>query len=323
MHAADAAVGRLAERQHGLVTRAQAIEAGLSEKAMRHRVAAGRWLASAPGVYRLAGAAPSWESHVLGRVLVAGPGAVASHRTAAALWRLDGVRRGMPELTIDVGRRYHGPPGVRIHRSTDLHLTSPVRNEGIPTTPVDRTLVDLGAVVPGEVLHLAVDDARRRRLVDWNGLLDVLVRHARKGRRGVGPLRALLHDHAAEVAVTDSGFERLAIASLCSAGLPPPRLQHEVTIRGVRYRLDLAYPAQRVGIELDGTVHLRRDIWESDHVRQNALVLAGWTILRFTWREYTAHPSAFVAAVHHALLCADSAPGGRDPHKERKPPVRA
>lgn len=304
MDTADAAAARLAERQHGLVSRAQAVQAGLSPKAIRHRVATGRWIGPDQGVFRLAGTPPSWESRVLGRVLAAGPDALASHRTAAALWQLDGARRGIPELTIDVGRRYHGPPGVRVHRSTDLHLTAAVRRSGIPTTPVDRTLLDLGAVVPPEALHLAVDDARRRGLVDWDGLLDVLVRHARRGRRGAGPLRALLHEHATEVAATDSGFERLAVATLCAAGLPAPVIQHPVTVGGARYRLDLAYPAQRVGIELDGSVHLRRDVWEADHVRQNALVLAGWTILRFTWREYTQRPAAFVAAVRGALSAA-------------------
>lgn len=297
----DAAAAWHAERQHGLVTSAQARAVGLGSKAVRARVAKGRWVAEANHVYRLAGAAPTWESRVLSRVLAAGPEAVASHRTAAALWHLDGMRPGRPELTIAVGRRYHGPPDTRPHRSTDLHLMAPVLRFGIPTTPVDRTLLDLGAVVPLEVVQLAVDDARRRRLVDWDGLLDVLVRHARRGRRGVGPLRAVLDEHAAEVAATDSGFERLVCTTLCSAGLPRPVLQHWVTVAGRRYRLDLAYPAQRVGIELDGTVHLRRDVWEADHARQNALVLAGWTILRFTWRDYTHRPTALVREVRAAL----------------------
>ena len=72
----------------------------------------------------------------------------------------------------------------------DLHLVTPVIRNGVPTTPVARTLLDLGAVVPAPLLHLAVDDARRRGLTDWDALLDVLVAHARRGRRGVGPAGA-------------------------------------------------------------------------------------------------------------------------------------
>jgi very-short-patch-repair endonuclease len=296
---ADAAIGRQAERQHGLVMHAPAIEAGLTQAGIHHRLASGRWVAAASRVYRVTGATATWEARILAAVLSAGPGAVASHRTAAALWQLDGSRRGRPELAIPRGRRHRGD-SVRIHRSTDLALVRPTMRLGIPTTPVARTLLDLGAVVTFEQLHLAVDDARRRRLVSWDDLVGVLVSHARRGRRGAGPLRALLSDHAAEVVATDSGFERLVIALLRSAGLPQPALQYVVEVDGRRYRLDMAYPEARVAIELDGTVHLRRDVWEADHARQNALILAGWTLLRFTWRDYTDRPSRIVTEVRRA-----------------------
>jgi very-short-patch-repair endonuclease len=255
-------------------------------------------------VYRLAGVPVTWQSVLLAHVLAAGPGALASHRSGAVVWGLDGVRLGAPELSTDRNRHYVAPPGVRVHRSTDLGLVTPARRDGIPVTPVARTLLDLGAVVPAGVLHLAVDDARRRGLVDWDALIDVYARHARRGRRGAGPLRALLEAHAAEVVATGSGFERMVVASLVSAGLPAPALQHEVTVGGRRYRLDLAYPHRCLAIELDGGDHLRRAVWEADHVRQNALVLAGWTILRFTWRDYRWRRPALVAEVRGALAAA-------------------
>jgi very-short-patch-repair endonuclease len=150
-------------------------------------------------------------------------------------------------------------------------------------------------------VHLAVDDARRRRLIDWNGLLAILVSHARRGRRGVGVLRRILDEHFGEVAVTDSGFERLVVTSLCESGLPRPAIQHEVHLGGRLYRLDLAYPLAKLAIELDGSVHLRRDTWEADHARQNALILAGWRLLRFTWRDYLHRGGKLVAEVRAAL----------------------
>jgi very-short-patch-repair endonuclease len=289
------------------VTAAQARAIGLTDDAVRHRLAVGRWTRAGRGVYRVAGAPRTEESVLLALVLAAGPGAVVSHRTAAWLWGLDGVRRGPPELTVPLRRGIPvlpTPPGLgrpRVHRSTDLHLTRPVERCGIPTTDVARTLLDLGAVVDAGALHLAVDDARRRGLADWDALLGVLVAHARKGRRGAGALRALLDAHAAEMAVTDSGFERLMVAALVTAGLPPPAIQHWVVVGGARYRLDLAYPDRAVAIELDGGDHLRRHVWEADHVRQNGLVLAGWTVLRFTWRDYVRRRPAVVAEVRAAL----------------------
>jgi very-short-patch-repair endonuclease len=306
MHDIDRRVADAAARQHGLVTRAQLTDMGATDHVVRGRLGSGRLTVAGIGVLRVGGAPVTWESQVLTNVLAAGPGAVASHRVAAALWGLDGCRPGRPEVTVPRSIRYR-VPGVRVHQSGDLELVAPVRRSGIPTTPVARTLLDLGAVVSPQRVHVALDDARRRRLTDWDALLATLVAHARKGRRGVGPLRAILDEHLGEVAMTGSGFERLVITRLRQAGLPPPVLQHGVSVAGRTYRLDLAYPDARLAVELDGSVHLRREVWEADHARQNALVLAGWTVLRFTWRDYLDRPADLVRQVAGALRAAAAA----------------
>lgn len=296
----DAQVAERARRQHGLVTFDQLTELGLTEKMRRRRLASGQWTKTGRSVVRIAGANSSWESELMAAVLAAGDGAMASHRSAAVLWNLEGFRPGKAELVIPHGRRYRGT-GVRVHRSTDLdRITAVVRN-GVPVTPVARTLLDLGAVATPSRVHVAIDDARRRALTDWDELLAVLVAHARRGRDGVGTLRSILDDHFGEVAVTESGFERLVVAALLETGLPRPVLQHTVILLGRAYRLDLAYPDHRLGIELDGGTHLRREVWEHDHVRQNAFILAGWTLLRFTWRDYLHRRSGLVAEVWAAL----------------------
>ena len=303
MHDIDRHVAQLATRQHGLITAAQVASFPAPRPLATRRLAAGRWVEVAEGVFRVAGAPVTWHSQQLAAVLAAGAGAVASHRAAGVLWGLDGCRPGLPEVTVPRGRRYR-PDHARAHQSTDLHLVRPVTREGIPTTPPARTLLDLGAVVPLGRVHLAVDDARRRRLVTWDDLLATLVAHARRGRGGVAKLRAILDEHFGETAVTESGFERLVVARLVQAGLPRPVLQHEVVVGGRNFRLDLAYPDQRIAIELDGSIHLRRDVWEADHARQNALVLAGWMVLRFTWRDYLDRGPFLVGEVRRALLAA-------------------
>lgn len=296
----DFEVARIARSQHGLVTVEQLSRLGVTRKMIRTRLASRQWIKVDRGVIRLAAVAVSWESQVLARVLSAGEGAVASHRSAAALWELDGCRKGAVEISVPRGRRYRRP-GVRTYESTDLHLVAPVLRNHIPTTRVARTLLDLGAAVPLGQVHVALDSARRRGLTNWDELLGTLVAHARRGRRGVGTLRAILNEHFGEVAVTDSGFEHLVVALLREFGLPRPVLQHEVRLGERTYRLDLAYPGAMLAIELDGSVHLERRVWEADHVRQNALILAGWTVLRFTWRDYLDHPSKLVATVKVGL----------------------
>jgi very-short-patch-repair endonuclease len=296
----DAQVAERARRQHGLVTFAQLAELGVTEKMRRRRITSGQWTKTGRSVVRIAGTTVTWESELMASVLAAGDGAMASHRSAAVLWNLEGFRKGKPELVVPHEQRYRGS-GARVHRSTDLDRVSAVVRNGIPATPPARTLLDLGAVVSPARVHVAIDDARRRELADWDDLLAILVAHARRGRDGVGTLRSILDEHFGEVAVTESGFERLVVAALLESGLPRPVLQHTVTMVGHTYRLDLAYPERRLGIELDGGTHLRREVWENDHVRQNAFILAGWTLLRFTWRDYLQRRPALVHEVWAAL----------------------
>lgn len=293
-------VSSLAAAQHGLVSCRQLADIGLSTASIGRRVASSRWVRADRGVIRLAGAPVTWESRVLAAVLAAGKGAVASHRTAAVLHGLDGFRQGDPEVTVLNGRRFRRD-GVLTHQSRDLDKVVPTIVSSIPVTRVERTLLDLGQVVRLTTVQLALDDARRQRLTDWDRLLGCLVLHARRGRDGVGALRKVLESHSAELAVTDSGFERLVLVRLAEAGLPTPVLQHEVQVAGRTYRLDLAYPDRRLAIELDGSIHLRRDVWERDHIRQNDLVLAGWTVLRFTWRDYKDRQSHMIQAIRAAL----------------------
>ena len=50
------------------------------------------------------------------------------------------------------------------------------------------------------------------------------------------------------------------------------------------YYLDIAFRRERVASEIDGRLHETDvDLFESDRIRQNALMLRGWLVLRFTW----------------------------------------
>jgi hypothetical protein len=102
--------------------------------------------------------------------------------------------------------------------------------------------------------------------------------------------------------VTDSDFELLVLGLLAEAGLPTPVLHHRV-IEGKRFlaEVDLAYPALKIAIELDGAVHLQRDVRERDLPRQNDLVLAGWIVLRFSWRRFAEHPDRVLAEIRAAI----------------------
>jgi predicted transcriptional regulator of viral defense system len=148
----DAAIAHLALRQHGLLLRAQVLDVGLTDAMIDHRIRSGRWARVCPGLYRLAGVPVSWRQRALAACLVAGPGAVVSHRSAAVLWGLSGFRPGPIEITVPNGHSVRSPL-ARVHRTAEV---SRVVRDGVPLTRPARTIADLAVVVGGQVLEEAV-----------------------------------------------------------------------------------------------------------------------------------------------------------------------
>jgi very-short-patch-repair endonuclease len=87
-----------------------------------------------------------------------------------------------------------------------------------------------------------------------------------------------------EFGVPESELERRMLELIAEHRLPAPERQRRVG----RHRVDFAYPAQHVIVEVDGrATHGTAEAFESDPIRQNALVLERWTVLRFTWKQVT------------------------------------
>src|SRR3712207_6216201 len=138
----DRRIAALAHRQHGVVARRQLAEVGLGRGAIDHRLGCGRLLVVHRGVYAVGYRRMTRQARWMAAVLAAGPGAVLSHRAAAALWQ---IRR--PD-GIEVTRESKGRsrPGITVH-TAPLPPDEVTEVDGIPTTTVPRTLLDLAAVV--------------------------------------------------------------------------------------------------------------------------------------------------------------------------------
>jgi hypothetical protein len=265
----DTVIARLAARQQGLFTHQQVVAAGVTRGLIRHRLGTGRWVLVGPGVYRLAGVPVTWKQRALAACMVAGPGAVVSHRSAAVLWGISGFRPGPLEITVPAGRSNQNAL-ARVHRSS----VRGVRRDGVPVTRPARTLVDLAGTVSGARLEEAVDDVLCRRLCR----LDQLV--VLGGRRGARALRAVLDAWNGD-ALPEGVAEMRVVRRLLAGGLPQPVRQHEIWVEGVFVaRVDLAYPQDRLAIELDGfRWHAGRGPFRSDRLRRNRLEAAGWRLL--------------------------------------------
>jgi hypothetical protein len=243
-----------------VIARWQLAEMGLGTRAIDHRIAVKRLRPVYRGVYTVGHRLLTKRGRWTAAVLASGPGAVLSHKAAAALW---GIRGGFPvEVTVPRSRR--GQRGIKLHRAVlpDDEITT---HHGIPTTTVPRTLLDISAVVQHAEFRGAMRQAEQLRLTDRLWLGDLVERYPRKP--GLPIVRAVVEEAKVGLTLTRSELEELFLAFLIDAGLPPPRTN--VLIEGVEVR----------------AVHDTRDAFELDRARDRRLEAAGWRVIRVTWRQ--------------------------------------
>jgi very-short-patch-repair endonuclease len=279
---ADRSILELARRQRGLVTISQLRDAGLSPRQVLTRRTSGLLHPLHRGVYLVGGGEPDHTTVVLAAVLAAGPGAIASHASAAALWDLPVPAGELPEVTVPLGRQPR-PPGVTVHRSRLLEARDRRTVEGIPVTSVPRLLCDLARRCTDDELSRLLDEAWRRRLTTPNGL------DARSARLPMAPGRSparvarVVGERRKTRRAQESELERRIWRLIRESDLPLPVAQHVVDLPSGRRRLDLAWPRQWLAYECDGYEwHKGRHRFDDDRVRRNELVAAGWTVLNAT-----------------------------------------
>lgn len=270
--------------QHSLITRRHLLALGATPAVLDHVVRRGIWEGVDRGVYGPAGVAMTWRRQLMLATLLAPPGSLISHRACAALNGLGGLHDPMPEITIPRGRTLRRR-WLITHESCDLALARCVLVDGIPTTDLHRLAVDLGAVVSFPRFTQTVRELRHGRGVESRDLLRTYLRHKRQGRNGGGALRDWLDRYLAIGGHSESGAELVVLDAILDAGLPVPVRQHWVAVCGCRYRLDLAYPALLVAIEVDGSQHDDVDVSAHDRLRTARLEQAGWTVLRVRARH--------------------------------------
>lgn len=192
------------------------------------------------------------------------------------------------------------------HRIGDLRDRDVVTVDSIPATSATRTLLDLGTCTDAAELRRLIDRARRLRLTHPQALVARFMSFGQQGRRGAAVLREVLTELDRDLALVESDLETMLLGIIVEAGLPMPVMQHEVRVAGRRYRLDAAYPEHLIAIEGDGfEFHSGREQFERDRARQNDLVLAGWVVLRFSWRQIVREPEWVTGQIAAALRRRD------------------
>jgi len=242
-------LARLATGQSGVVGRAQLASIGFSRREIELLVTAHRLIRIHRGVYAVGHEAVTDRGRIVAALLAAGEGAVASHWTAAALWKLIPSMPPFVDVTL-TDRRPRQREGIRIHHAGALETT---RLQGIAITTPHQTLGDLR----GPDADRATSEAL------YLGLID----------------RA---DAPAGAEPTRSELERKLLPTLQAAGLPRPLVNHRLG----PYTIDFLWPDRKLAVETDGWAgHGHRIAFERDRSRDADLQAQGFAVLRFTWRQ--------------------------------------
>ena len=292
------ALGNLARHQSGVVSRSQALRAGLSADMIKFRAASGKWRQIHPGVYTTFTGVPGRRARLWAAVLSAGPGALLSHETAAELHGLADKPAGLIYVTIPSQRRAVAVEGVSIYRSA--RAVEAVQGSTYPLrTRIEETVLDLtqtaatfdevcGWVTKAFARDLT-DETRLRAAMGvrtklrWRADLDELVTAAAGG------------DHSVLEFRYDRDVER-------AHGLPEAHRQVPFTGPGGRRgRRDRVYEGYGVVVELDGRLaHPGENEWR-DKARDNEAAMAGQQTLRYGWTDVKRHPCATAVQVAAVL----------------------
>ena len=298
----DVALAALAAVQHVVFDLAQLRDLGLSAAGVRKRAAGGRLHRIYRGVYSLV--PPRLlprEGWWMAAVLACGPGAVLSHRSAAALLGLRPTSRARIDVTVPArSAREHA--GIEVHRSTTLTEADTTRVQNIPCTTVARTQLDIAEVVNRRGVERAFDQAEILEVFDLRALEDQLARNPQ--RRGAEVVRSVLAEHYAGSTPTWNEFENRFLEFTRAAGLPQPEVNYWIVLPdgGPAIRADFAWPSRRVIVETDGRgTHHTRQAFERDRRNDLRLTAARWRPVRVTWRRLIEEP-ALVEATARSLL---------------------
>ncbi len=132
----------LAKHQYGVMSRAQALRGGLTSDMIKFRVSSGRWRQLHRGVYATFTGSPGRGAQLWAAVLVAGPGAVLSHETAAELHRLTDRRAEVIHVTVPLQRQVVAGSWLVVHRSARA-LDGVEAYSNPPRTTIEETVLDL------------------------------------------------------------------------------------------------------------------------------------------------------------------------------------
>lgn len=292
-------LNRIAARNFGLFTRAQATECGYSEYQIRHRLRCGDWQVVLGRT--LAPSGLTITTAIRDRAAqLSVPGSILAGASAARVLRV-----GVPD---DRTFLYVGPHGrMRLPGVVALHSTPDRRDvnlfQGLPAVTIQNALVECLLWLPERA---AIDLLDRGLQRGWLVVSEFDRRvENRRGTRGylrLAAMRDLIRGgERAESERRLTALLREAGITGWAANVP---IYDDEGLMGV---VDVAFKRERAAIEVDGfAFHAEPDRFERDRERQNRITRAGWAVARYTWRQLTQRPEYVLNDIAARLARVDA-----------------
>jgi very-short-patch-repair endonuclease len=295
-----AVISRLSAPARGVFRGREAVDLGVPRNQLTVLAQTGVIERVFPDTYRMTAVAQSSEQSLRAALAWAGPDAAAFGRSAATVYKIEGVNAPTPEIVVPRARHTRAA-GVIVHRPQDVTALRVRERRGIRVTGVEPTLLALGAALDAEAFEIACEDARRRQLTSVSALRSYLERFGRAGRPGVQPLRRLLDEldplHAAR-----STLEVKTRRLLLAGGLTDFTREFPLEWNGRTYRFDFAFERRRTILETNGRRwHDDATDYEHDNEKWSVPGRHGYRIVFATWEKVTRRPSQLIAELTTTL----------------------
>lgn len=275
-------VWSLVRRQHGVISRKQLLALGFTPDAIKHRISIGRLHRVRGGVYSVGRPDLNGYGRWMAAVLACGRGAVLSHSSAAALWRIGFEKRDVIELSLPSPFQKRRS-GLRIHRRPSLLQCAITTEYGIPVTTPIQTLIDMTLRLDRRGIERMINEADKYDLVHPPELREAL--DERSGEPGVARLRGILDRRTFRL--TKEELERRFLPLAREAGLPAPLTGQWVN----EFEVDFYWPDLGLVVETDGLRYHRTPAEQArDRERDQAHTAAGLSQLRFTHEQVRYEP---------------------------------
>ena len=265
------------------------------------------------GIYRTNAGTFGFEEALDLSMIVASAQQAVGMKSALRLWELPGGGESKIQII--------GPRGTRskskyivASETRDLRSVDLTTHRGIRVTTPLRSILDAAPYCSDELIGQQLSAATDARHFTYHDIRLRIAEISRRGKRGPAKVRKILRTRVPEDGRPLDSYEKIALRVFTRAGFPPPIPQLRIDVGSRTYYVDFAWPQFGVFVECDSMLaHSTPEQLKNDLRRQNDLVSAGWTPVRFTYWDVTEQPDDVVGQLERHLPRHDPIPASVAP----------